>query len=236
MTTELTLKVKSISLENPVLRNCFKNGYLQETPYTEMLEGSIICLVETQKIKNQNLTQYQQRFGSLDDLKNKDESENQLKADAISEFVNLMIGAFESGFIEKNNPTLAEIHIVAHHHVKDNYGIQLPGLVEVWGKETAQECARTELPIGVYPLLKNAISIMGHDNNMSVKHVGDWPDYIDYDYLENEVGKLSKEELDIFVTGETTEISAIEEKHKCHQLNKFLNSAFDGDLNEHFYL
>ena len=71
-------------------------------------------------------------------------NEKQLKADAINEFVSVMIGAFESGFVDKNNPTLAEIHRVAHHHVNDNYGIKLPNIVEQWGEDLAKECAKNK--------------------------------------------------------------------------------------------
>lgn len=65
---------------------------------------------------------------------------NQIKADAVNEFVCMMIGALESGFVDKNNPTLAEIHRAAHHHVKDNYGIELPNIEDQWGDETAELC------------------------------------------------------------------------------------------------
>ena len=68
------------------------------------------------------------------------QTENQIKADAVNEFVCLMIGAFDGGFIDNNRPTLSEIHRVAHHHVKDNYGIELPNIEAQWGEETAIAC------------------------------------------------------------------------------------------------
>jgi hypothetical protein len=67
-------------------------------------------------------------------------NENQIKADAINEFVCSIIGAFEAGFVETNRPTLAELHQVARNHVKDNYGVSLPDIVDQWGKETAIAC------------------------------------------------------------------------------------------------
>lgn len=67
-------------------------------------------------------------------------TENQIKADAINEFVNTMIGALEAGFVEGNNLTLAQLHRVAQNHVKDAYGIELPNLVDQWGEDTAKEC------------------------------------------------------------------------------------------------
>ncbi|MBL4704275.1 MAG: hypothetical protein JKY54_07125 [Flavobacteriales bacterium] len=67
-------------------------------------------------------------------------TENRIKASAVDEFVSLMIGAFASGFTDDNSPTLADIHRIAQNHVKDNYNIMLPNLVEQWGEETAKQC------------------------------------------------------------------------------------------------
>ena len=68
------------------------------------------------------------------------QTENQIKADAVSGFVGNMIGALESGFIDTPNCTLAEIHRCAQNHIKDNYGIETPGLAEQWGEDMANEC------------------------------------------------------------------------------------------------
>lgn len=67
-------------------------------------------------------------------------TENQIKSDAVNKFVSEMIAAFDSGFVDKNNPTLAEIHQVAKNHVKDNYGVDLPRITEQWGKDIAEKC------------------------------------------------------------------------------------------------
>jgi hypothetical protein len=67
-------------------------------------------------------------------------SENKIKAEAIFNFVDLMIGAFESGFVDKNNPTLSEIHQVARNHVFDTYGKEYPPIDQRWSKELAKEC------------------------------------------------------------------------------------------------
>ena len=67
-------------------------------------------------------------------------NENQIKADAINNFVSTMIGAFESGFVGKNNPTLSEIHRVAHHYVNDNFKVELPTIIEQWGEDVAKQC------------------------------------------------------------------------------------------------
>lgn len=65
---------------------------------------------------------------------------NKIKADAVLDFVGTMIGAFEAGFVDKNNPTLAEIFQVARNHIKDNYGIETENIIQVWGEQTAIEC------------------------------------------------------------------------------------------------
>ena len=59
---------------------------------------------------------------------------------AIMNFVNTMIGAFEAGFIEDNQINLADVYQCAKVHVKDNYGIDIPNLEHEWGKELALQC------------------------------------------------------------------------------------------------
>lgn len=71
-------------------------------------------------------------------------TEDQIKADAISKFVNTMIGALEAGFIDTAQCNLAQIHRVAQHHVKDNYGIDLPHITEQWGDEMAKLCGHLQ--------------------------------------------------------------------------------------------
>lgn len=68
------------------------------------------------------------------------QTENQIKADAVNEFVCSMIGALESGFIESNTITLATIHRVAQNHCKGSYGVALPHIVEQWGEDVAILC------------------------------------------------------------------------------------------------
>jgi hypothetical protein len=68
------------------------------------------------------------------------QTENQIKADAIVDFISNMIGALESGFIDTPNCNLAQIHRVAQNHIKDNYGIETPSLAEQWGEDVANEC------------------------------------------------------------------------------------------------
>jgi len=62
------------------------------------------------------------------------------ETDAIKNLVSLMIEDFRAGFVDKNNPTLAQIHQVARNHIKDTYGIDTPDIVEEWGKKVAIDC------------------------------------------------------------------------------------------------
>jgi len=64
----------------------------------------------------------------------------EIKSEAIMEFVDMMIGAFESGFTDKNNPTLAEIHQVARNYIKDQYKIEVNNIVQDWGADLAEDC------------------------------------------------------------------------------------------------
>lgn len=62
------------------------------------------------------------------------------KAAAIMEFVDLMIGAFESNHVTTNSFTLAQIHRIAEHHNKNNFGVTYDNIVERHGKELAIQC------------------------------------------------------------------------------------------------
>ena len=71
-------------------------------------------------------------------------NEQDLAVKHIKGFVNLMIEAHEAGFVDKNNPTLAEIHRVAQNHLQDQYGVKTKDIVEEWGVETAVSCGMKE--------------------------------------------------------------------------------------------
>lgn len=71
-------------------------------------------------------------------------TESEIITDGINDFINSIIAARESGFIDSSTATIAEFHRVAQNHVFDKYGINLPGLVEQWGKEVAKLCGRKD--------------------------------------------------------------------------------------------
>ncbi len=64
----------------------------------------------------------------------------QIKADAINEFVCVIIGAYESGFITQNYLTLHQLHNLTRAHIRSEFNIDLPNIVEQWGASTAKAC------------------------------------------------------------------------------------------------
>jgi hypothetical protein len=62
------------------------------------------------------------------------------KAAAIMNFVDLMIGAFESNHVTTNTVTLAQLHRIAEHHNNDTFGVEYGNIIERHGAELAKEC------------------------------------------------------------------------------------------------
>lgn len=74
-----------------------------------------------------------------------------LKADAVMEFANAMIGAYETGFIDNHESNLADVYQCAKAHVKLTYNVSVPTIDEAWGKDVASWCkngvpAKSETP------------------------------------------------------------------------------------------
>jgi hypothetical protein len=67
MTTELTMKVRDIALRNNIVAYHFKRGYLEGTPYVEMLEKVVVGLEEDNAKKTDLLMKYAQKFGAIKD-------------------------------------------------------------------------------------------------------------------------------------------------------------------------
>ena len=64
----------------------------------------------------------------------------EMRAEAVRLFVDNLIGAFESGFIDSNTVSLAQLHRVMQTHVEDNYQIKVPHIREAWGEWVADNC------------------------------------------------------------------------------------------------
>jgi len=65
---------------------------------------------------------------------------NDDKAAAIMNFVDLIIGAFDSNHVATNALTLAQLHRIAEHHCADIYGSKFGNIVSRHGEELAKEC------------------------------------------------------------------------------------------------
>lgn len=74
---------------------------------------------------------------------NEVKTHDQMKADAIMEFVNMMIGAYDSGFTDRANCTLEEVYQVARNYIKDVHHVEAPHIVEAWGLELANELKKS---------------------------------------------------------------------------------------------
>lgn len=64
--------------------------------------------------------------------------DNEIKAAAVMDFVNVQIAAFDSGFVESNTVSLYSMYRFAQHHVKDNYSTETKLMSEQWGDSTAE--------------------------------------------------------------------------------------------------
>lgn len=63
------------------------------------------------------------------------DASNEISANAVMEFVNTQVGAFESSFVDGNQISLYSMYRFAQHHVKDNYHAETKLMSEVWGEE-----------------------------------------------------------------------------------------------------
>ncbi len=89
--------------------------------------------------------------------------------------------------------------------------------------------------------LYKLISLIGSDNNMPAMPFEKMPkpDAVkgfDVVALDTLAENLSESETIIMAVGESTEIEELIEEKGLHTLNEFLNDAFDGDLNDLFYV
>ena len=73
----------------------------------------------------------------------KNQTKEQIKADAVNEFVSQIIGAFETGFINQNFFTLSQLHNMAKAHIESEFKIPMPNIVDQWGLTTAKKCGHS---------------------------------------------------------------------------------------------
>ncbi|MGY5383263.1 hypothetical protein [Vibrio metschnikovii] len=70
-----------------------------------------------------------------------------IKAEAVMNFANTLIAAFEAGFIDEHKSDLADLYSAARVHVKINYQYEAKSLVEEWGENLAEICKNGDLNI-----------------------------------------------------------------------------------------
>ena len=63
---------------------------------------------------------------------------NKVKSDAVMNFVNTIIAAYECGFIESHESNISDVYQCAAQHVKLNYKLEVKSLVDEWGDELAE--------------------------------------------------------------------------------------------------
>jgi len=83
--------------------------------------------------------------------------------------------------------------------------------------------------------LAKLLDDLGHANGMVLKGAPSWPVGIDYESLNEEAAKIPSEDVSVFVDGEESEVAILTRRYQVHDLNSFLNAAFDGFLRDAFY-
>lgn len=66
---------------------------------------------------------------------------NEIKAEAVKDFVNMIVGAYESGFTDTPIASIAQIHRAAQIYCSDNYGAEIQSISDTWGEAVAEACA-----------------------------------------------------------------------------------------------
>lgn len=64
--------------------------------------------------------------------------QHQIEAQAIMDFVNSIAGAHETGFVDRNHFTIAELYRVAQNHCLDILKVEVPNIEDKWGEDAAK--------------------------------------------------------------------------------------------------
>ncbi len=65
---------------------------------------------------------------------------DKIKAAAVMDFADIMIGAFDSGYVNRNTCTLSEVYVCARNHVLDAYTQKYPSIKDRYGDALAKDC------------------------------------------------------------------------------------------------
>ncbi len=80
-----------------------------------------------------------------------------------------------------------------------------------------------------------AISMLASDNGFDVINYEEWPMFIDYDVLQNQLGDMHMIDLCTLIQGEQREARRIVSKYSAYDAYYFLNQIFDGGLHDYFF-
>lgn len=79
------------------------------------------------------------------------------------------------------------------------------------------------------------LQMLGADNCMQVKAMENWPEFLDYTYINSQLKKLNPQELEEFTNGELDNQIQITNKHNIQDISILLNLIFDSELNDYFF-
>lgn len=68
-------------------------------------------------------------------------------AEVITSLTEVMIGAYENGFVDSNTLTVADMYQTARNHIRDHYGVEMPNIVEQFGEESAELAGLNEIQL-----------------------------------------------------------------------------------------
>ena len=80
-----------------------------------------------------------------------------------------------------------------------------------------------------------ALNMIAQDNNMQLRNIEYWPEFLDYTSINAGLNQLNHALLEEFVIGETTQQQEIAETFRLEETSVLLNSIFDGDLSYYFF-
>jgi hypothetical protein len=76
---------------------------------------------------------------------------------------------------------------------------------------------------------------ISQDNALPVKPKKDWPKFINEDYVNEAMSRMTEEELYTFSCGEQSEIEDLVQKYELHDISDLFNYIFDGDLSDFYF-
>ena len=86
-----------------------------------------------------------------------------------------------------------------------------------------------------FPYISEAMSILANDNNMNLRPRPEWPTFIDYNILNQELAQMPIEEINAFVAGDDEQQTKLREKYDIKNADIFLFSVFDNCLESEFF-